>query len=70
MASDLHCFGWLKGQSEMTLNGMSSDLNNAVKQFGFDFNEIDVTIERVTSDCENGRRAEKPKTKHFPCICT
>ena len=30
----------LKGQSEMTLNQMSSDPNNAVKQFGSDFNEI------------------------------
>ena len=33
--------GLLKGQSEMTINGMSSDPNNAVKQFGSDFNEID-----------------------------
>ena len=32
--------GSLKGQSEMTLNGMSSDPNNAVKQFGSGFNEI------------------------------
>ena len=32
--------GSLNGQSEMTLNGMSSDPNNAVKQFGSDFNEI------------------------------
>ena len=30
----------LKGQSEMSLNGMSSGPNNAVKQFGSDFNEI------------------------------
>ena len=34
--------GSLKGQSEMTLNGMSSDPNNAVNQFGSDFNEIDI----------------------------
>ena len=32
--------GSLKGQSELTLNGMSSYPNNAVKQFGSDFNEI------------------------------
>ena len=34
--------GLLKSQSEMTLNGMSSDPNNAVEQFGSDFNEIDI----------------------------
>ena len=33
--------GSLKGQSELTLSGMSSDPNNAVKQFGSDFNEIE-----------------------------
>ena len=32
--------GSLKSQSEVTLNGISSDPNNAVKQFGSDFNEI------------------------------
>ena len=32
--------GSLKGQSEMTLSGMLSDPNNAVKQFGSDFNKI------------------------------
>ena len=34
--------GLLKSQSEMTLNGMLSDPNNAVEQFGSDFNEIDI----------------------------
>ena len=33
--------GSLKDQSAMTVNGMSSDPNNAVKQFGSDFNETD-----------------------------
>ena len=34
--------GSLKGQSEMTLNRMSSYPNNAVKQFGSDFNVIEI----------------------------
>ena len=32
--------GLLKGQSEMSLIGMSSDPNDAVKQCGSDFNDI------------------------------
>ena len=46
--------GWLKNQSEMTLNGMSSDPNNAVKQFVSDFNETDLHLTSFyihNSDC-------------------